>query len=74
VAANIAEGCGRGGDTELVRFLHIAMGSATEVEYQLLLAHDLGFVDASRYESLDRDAHEIRRMLASLMQSLKTGD
>ena len=41
VAANLAEGCGRNGDAELARFCSIAMGSASELEYHLLLARDL---------------------------------
>jgi four helix bundle protein len=41
IPTNIAEGCGRNGDAELARFMSIGMGSASELEYQLLLAHDL---------------------------------
>lgn len=41
IPANIAEGCGRDGDAELARFLRLSMGSASELEYHLLLAHDL---------------------------------
>ena len=40
IGMNIAEGCCRKGDIEMARFLQISMGSASELEYQLLLAHD----------------------------------
>ncbi len=50
IPANIAEGCGRNGDAELARFLSIAAGSASEVEYHLLLAHDLNYLSHAEYE------------------------
>ena len=52
IASNIAEGCGRNSDGELSRFLLIAMGSSSETEYQILLAKDLGYLDAFQYERL----------------------
>ena len=45
IPANIAEGCGRNSDADFSRFLQIAMGSATELEYHLLLSHDLGIIE-----------------------------
>ena len=71
VASNIAEGCGRGGDADLGRFLQIAMGSATELEYQLLLSHDLGLVSESEHQVLASQATEVKRMLTALLQKLK---
>ncbi|MBI1257200.1 MAG: four helix bundle protein [Chloroflexi bacterium] len=71
IPANIAEGCGRDGDTELARFLQIAMGSASELEYHLLLAHDLGFLADSVYSELDRNTTEVKRMLAAFIQNLR---
>jgi four helix bundle protein len=68
---NIAEGCGRGSDLEFGRFLQIAMGSASELEYQLILARDLSYLDLKAYEELDRDTSEIKRMLATLIGKLK---
>lgn len=53
VASNIAEGFGRGGNTELARFLQIGMGSATEVEYQILLARDLALIPLDIYAQID---------------------
>lgn len=71
IPANIAEGCGRDGDSELARFLQISMGSASELEYHLLLAHDLGFLPDPFYAQLDRDTTEVKRMLASFIQRLR---
>jgi four helix bundle protein len=71
IAANIAEGCGRGGTTELRRYLQISMGSASELEYHLLLARDLRILDATTYESLAPRVTEIKRMLTSFMQKLE---
>ncbi len=71
VAANIAEGCGRGSDADFGRFLTIAMGSASELEYQLLLARDLKFLTEADYQRLDSAATEVKRMLASLIQKTR---
>ena len=70
IAANIAEGCGRNGDAELCRFLQIAMGSASEVEYHLLLARDLNYIKSLEYESLAENLVEVKRMLASFIKKL----
>src|SRR5215470_3502462 len=52
IAANIAEGCGKRGNGEFHRFLDIASGSASELEYHFLLSHDLGLIDQMSYERL----------------------
>ena len=67
IPANIAEGCGRGGDKELRRFLEIAMGSASELEYHLLLAQDLDMLDAPTYQPLHEQTCEVKRMLAGFI-------
>lgn len=71
IPANIAEGCGRDGDAELGRYLRIAAGSASELEYHLLLARDLSLLDASNHERLAQDVTEVKRMLTSFVQKLK---
>ena len=72
VPSNIAEGCGRGSDPDFARFLSIAMGSSSELEYQLLLAKDLGYVETISHEALEAKVIEIKRMLASLIQRVQT--
>ena len=71
IPANIAEGSGRNGDAELARFLQIAMGSASELEYHLLLSRDLGLLNTIEYEQLAKDTTEVKKMLASFIQKLK---
>lgn len=71
IPANIAEGCGRSGDAELGRFLQIAMGSASELEYHLLLAHDLELVNNGDYQRLSADVIEVKRMLASFIKKVR---
>jgi len=70
IPSNIAEGCGRQGDRELARFLNIAAGSATELEYQLLLARDLGYLPADAHAELDAVVGEVKRMLYRFVQTL----
>jgi four helix bundle protein len=70
VPANLAEGCGRTGDRELRKFVRIALGSASELEYHLLLAHDLGFLVAGDYEEMANSAVEVKRMLSGLANEL----
>jgi four helix bundle protein len=70
IPANLAEGCGWGGDSELRRYFVIAMGSASETEYHLLLARDLGYLATLTHEHLARDVQEVKRMLASFISKL----
>lgn len=68
VPANIAEGCGRGGNAELRQFLYTSLGSASELEYFLLLARDLRLLTEKQHESLEASIREIKRMLTGLIQ------
>lgn len=71
IPANLAEGCGRTGDAELARFCSIALGSASEVEYHLLLARDLNMLPPKDFEALTNRTIEVKRMLTSLIQKLR---
>lgn len=66
IAANIAEGCGRRGNAELHRFLQVAAGPASELEYHLLLARDLGYLERTLHDDLSANTEEIKKMLSSL--------
>lgn len=71
IPANIAEGCGRGSEAEFARFLQIALGSASELEYQLLLSRDLDLLSPSEYESLASETIKIKKMLTVFVRQLK---
>src|SRR5215470_3047310 len=71
IPANLAEGCGRNGDGEFARFCSIAMGSASELEYHLLLANDLKLINGENYEDANRRTLEVKRMLAALLKKLR---
>jgi four helix bundle protein len=71
IPANIAEGCGKDSDAELKRYFSIAMGSSSELEYLLLLARDLGYLQPDMYQSMQSDLVETRKMLNAFIQKLK---
>ena len=67
IESNIAEGCGRKGNKELTRFLYIAKGSSLEVECQILIARDLGYLSKEKSVLLLKKINEISKMLTSLI-------
>ena len=71
IPANVAEGCGRRSDGEFTRFLQIARGSASELEYHLLLSHDLGLLTDERFEEMNNKLVEVQRMLTALVQRVQ---
>jgi len=71
ISSNIAEGCGRGGNRELVRFLYYASGSVSELSSQLRIATDLGFGDPSTAASLSDQALRLGKMLTRLITYLR---
>src|SRR5271165_2356928 len=71
IGANLAEGCGRWGETELARYVQIAMGSASELQNHLRLAKDLGFISADEYQTAIGELTSIRKMLTAFLQTLR---
>jgi four helix bundle protein len=71
IAANLAEGCGRTGDPEFARYCSIAMGSASELDYHLLLARDLALILPADYNEMAKRTAELKRMLNVLLQKLR---
>ena len=72
IASNIAEGSGRGSDTEMIRFLTIARESATELHTQLVIAARVGMLPSSRYQELSPRLQEVRKMLNGFLMRLRT--
>jgi four helix bundle protein len=70
VPANIAEGCGCNGNREFLYFLRIALRSASETEYHLLLANDLNYLNDRNYNELANRIIEIKRMLYGLIEKI----
>lgn len=70
IPSNLAEGCGRNSDAELARFSSMAAGSASELEYHLLLARDLNLIPLNSHQLLTEQVVEIKRMLSGLVQKL----
>jgi four helix bundle protein len=70
ITSNIAEGCGRSTDADFARFLHLAAGSANELESQLLLARELGYLDRDNADRLSQGRREVKKMLTALICSL----
>jgi len=72
VMSNIAEGFERGGSAEFVQFLGIAKGSVAEVESQLIVAADQGYISNQQVETLRELAVTTRRLIAGMMRYLKS--
>ena len=71
IPANIAEGASRGSRKEFARYLNVAVGSAGELEYDLLLASELALLDRARHAALDEQVTDVKRMLAGLIRTLR---
>ena len=71
IPTNIAEGCGHKSDPEFARYLQLAAASASELEYQLLLAKDLGYLEEDTYRDLTDAVEELKKMLASFIRRVR---
>ena len=71
VPSNIAEGAGRGSQKEFAHFLNISLGSAYEVETQLMLAHQLNLLSKHRLEEIEVKMQQVQKMLFSLINKFK---
>ena len=70
IPTNLAEGCGRGSDKDFSRFVQIAMGSASEAEYLILLCGDLNYISKENSEKHIESLNEIKKMLVALIKTL----
>jgi four helix bundle protein len=71
ISSNIAEGCSRRSDKDFYRFLEIALGSAYEVDSQLILSFDLEFITENELEDLSKKNDAIIKMMSKFMSTLK---
>ncbi len=71
IPTNIAEGCGRGSSADFARFLQIAMGSASETEYLILLARDLKYLTLDQYAELIDITVRVKKMLTALLKNVR---
>ncbi len=71
IPTNIAEGCGRGSDSDFARFIQIALGSASEVEYLILFCKELSFINENSYLEFSKNIVEIKKSLTALLKKLR---
>jgi len=71
IPSNIAEGAGRVSTKEFLHFLSISVGSSSELETQLIISGNLGFLKTSIVEQLLTEIEDIRKMTVGLMKSIE---
>jgi four helix bundle protein len=71
IPSNIAEGCGRNSENELIHFLYIALGSSSELETQIIISVELNFLDTEKATECFNLINQIIKMITSLIKSLK---
>ena len=70
IPTNISEGCGRNSDKEFNQYLNIALGSASETEYLIILSRDLNYIDTETFEILEKEINTIKSKIYKLKQIL----
>ncbi len=70
IPSNIAEGCARKNTKEYVQFLYVSLGSAAELETQLIISSNLAYIEQKRLQNIQSELIEIIRMLTGLIRSL----
>ena len=73
ISSNIAEGAAKPSDMEFAHFLDMALGSAFEVETQLLISKNIGYIDIDIYNNLLTELNEIERQINGLISTLRNG-
>lgn len=71
IPTNIAEGCGRGSNNDYARFLQIAVGSSYELDYQILLAKDLQYIDNTIYIELSNEISSLQKQIVALLHKVR---
>jgi len=72
IASNISEGAARQSHKEFIQFLYIALGSASEVDVQLLVSRNLEYISDDQYLEMSREREEISKMLFGLIRNVKS--
>ena len=72
ISSNIAEGCAKPSDAEFAKFLDTALGSAFEVETQLLIAKNVGYISEELYNELFNLDSEIEKQIVGLIRTLRS--
>jgi len=70
IPSNIAEGAGRNSNKEFNLFLGYSLGSAFELDTQLTVAKNLGYINKSQYEQIEKELYYVQGMLIKLKKSL----
>jgi four helix bundle protein len=73
IPSNIAEGCGHESKKEFARYLPMAAASTSELQYQLILAYELGYLQEDQYSELASIIEELKKMIFVYTKRIRTG-